>query len=227
MLPGCASSKNYPHSEQDPLQPMNRAIYKFNKAADQLFIRPAAVTYKTVVPDSARTVIGNIMQNIYEVTNVANDLLQGKWHQAFKDTGRFMINTTFGVFGMFDVASRMDMPRHKEDFGLTLAHWGIKKSPYLVLPILGPSTIRDGIALPVNTVMTIPYYFKPKWRNRYFAATLIQKRSELLETEDILNASAVDEYIVVRDAYLQNKNFLIDPNAKQQGSDDLLGEPPE
>ena len=226
ILSGCTTNKKYTHNDEDPFQAINRATFAANKTIDQLYLRPMAVTYNTLVPASARTVVGNFIQNLYEIPNVANGLLQGKWRQAFKDTGRFMLNTTIGVFGMFDVAARMDLPRHKEDFGQTLAHWGYKNSSYLVLPLLGSSTIRDGVAVPINTFMTVPYHFKPKWRNRYFAATIINKRSELLDAEEVINAAAVDEYTLIRDAYLQNRNFLINPQANQ-ANDLSLDEPPE
>ena len=226
MLPGCTGNKKYPHNAEDPFQAINRVTFTANKTLDQLYLRPMAVTYNTVVPASARTVVGNFIQNLAEIPNVANGLLQGKWQQAFKDTGRFMLNTTIGVLGMFDVAARLDLPRHKTDFGQTLASWGYKNSAYLVLPLLGPSTVRDGAALPVNTLMTVPYHFKPKWRNRYFAGTMLHKRSELLDSEEVINAAAVDEYTLIRDAYLQNRNFLINPETNRE-NDLSLDEPPE
>src|SRR5690349_9104818 len=144
VLGGCASTGGNP---QDPLEPLNRGIYKFNDVADHLIIKPAAEIYRDVVPAVVRTGVSNFFSNINDVIVALNSLLQGKVTQAGLDVSRIVVNTTVGVLGIFDVATDLGLEKHNEDFGQTLGYWGIGSGPYFVLPFLGPSSARDSVGL--------------------------------------------------------------------------------
>lgn len=199
----------------DPYESINRKIYKFNMAFDSTLLKPTAKAYKAVLLPQVRAGINNAYNNIYLLPTTANDLLQGDWRHAIKDSWRFLINSTLGVGGIFDVANKsFSLPPHFNDFGLTFAKWGVKKSPYIMLPLLGPSTVRDGIALPFDYVLT-PYPYLPSSAAFWGIAALryVDLRSQLLETDPIID-QALDKYAFIRDAYLQHRNYLI--NGEQQ-----------
>lgn len=222
VLSGCHKRTD----EKDTFEPFNRTVYSTNRVIDALYIRPISKVYSNVVPKPYKGAIGNFINNLGEVPTMANEILQGKPHKFSNSTARLLINSTLGMFGLFDVASQMGIPRHKEDFGQTLAHWGYKNSAYLVLPILGPSTVRDSIGIFVNRYMTVENYFEPKWRNRYYGTTLVHRRTELQEVEGIVGSAGVDEYSLVKNGYLQRRNFNInDGNGVTNNS--YLDEPPE
>lgn len=215
-LIGCAGNKP-PADPNDPYENINRHIFKFNKQVDRIVIKPVAEVYTAVLPWQIRSGVNNAFNNIGEIANVVNDLLQFEVTQAFVDTSRFFINTTIGVGGLFEVASHMGLERNYEDFGLTLAKWGVKQSPYLVLPILGPSTVRDAVGLSIDgTVLTLWPYIDPQWI-AYTALTVkgIALRSQLLPGDKVLEQT-FDPYVFVRDAYMQRRSYLVDNNSHEK-----------
>lgn len=204
-LIGCASQAN-----KDPLEGINRGIYKFNDVADKAVIKPVAKGYKAIAPTPVRTGINNFFSNLRTITSVFNNLLQFKFANAFSEAGRFVINTTFGVAGFIDVAGMDKIPVHKEDFGQTLGHWGVGTGAYLVLPLFGPSTVRDAGGLVVDTATTDPITYthnigEIRLHNQLRAAQFIDKRTELLDASDIVDEASLDPYAFMRDAYLQHR----------------------
>lgn len=194
----------------DPYEPMNRKIHNFNMALDATMLKPPARFYKAVVPDPVKAGVNNAFNNVLMLPSVANDVLQGQFNYAIKDTWRFLINSTFGLAGFIDIADkRFSLPPHYNDLGLTFAKWGNKKSPYIVIPFLGPSTVRDGVALPFDYMFT-PYYYLGSGLALTSLAALryVDLRSQLLSTEPILG-EAIDQYSFIRDAYMQRRNFQI------------------
>jgi phospholipid-binding lipoprotein MlaA len=217
---GCATQAN-----KDPLEAMNRGIYKFNDVTDTYAIKPVATAYKTVAPTPIRKGINNFFNNLGSITTVLNDLLQLKFANAFTDAGRFVINSTFGLAGFIDVASMDNIPNHREDFGQTLGYWGMKDSAYLVLPFLGPSTIRDTTGLVFDTVTTDPITYthnigEIRLHNQLRTAQLIDRRTELLEAKDIVDNASLDPYAFTRDAYIQRRANLIADGAEANKSAD-------
>lgn len=209
MVAGCASTAN-----KDPLEGINRGIYKFNDVADRGLIKPVATAYKTVTPSPIRKGISNFFSNIGTLTTVVNDLLQLKFAHAFTDAGRFVINTTFGLAGFIDVASMDNIEKRNEDFGQTLGHWGVGNGAYLVLPFIGPSTVRDATGLAVDTVTSDPITYthnigQIRLHNQLRTAQLIDKRTQLLDATDIVDNASIDPYAFLRDAYLQRRASLV------------------
>jgi len=194
----------------DPYEKINRETYKFNAAFDRTVLKPPAKLYKAALPPKVRLGISNVYDNLQMIPTVANDLLQAEWNYAIKDSWRFAINSTLGVAGVFDVASKFSLPPHSNDLGLTFAKWGDKNSPYLVIPFLGPSTIRDGAGMLFDfTVFTVYPYIRP-YQLQYGLIGLryIDLRAELLDTDRLMQ-QALDPYSFMRDAYLQHRNHLI------------------
>ncbi|KTD61270.1 MlaA family lipoprotein [Legionella spiritensis] len=208
LLTACVSKGSNP---DDPYESLNRNIYKFNTAFDATMLKPPARLYKAVLPDPVRAGINNAYNNINMIPTVGNDLLQAQWRYAVKDTWRFIINSTFGLAGFVDVADkRFGLPPHSNDLGLTFAKWGDKKSPYLVIPLLGPSTFRDGMGMLFEYTIMTPY---PYLRNDAVIYGLIglryvDLRAQFFDTERLMN-EALDPYAFIRDAYLQNRNYRI------------------
>lgn len=205
MLSGCASQAN-----KDPLEGINRGIYKFNDVTDKAIFKPVATAYKAVAPTPVRTGINNFFNNLGMLTTVLNDLLQFKFAYAFTDAGRFVINSTFGIAGFIDLASMDKIEKRKEDFGQTLGHWGVGSGAYLVLPFLGPSSIRDTTGLIVDTATSDPITYtrnigEIRLNNQLRAAQFIDKRTELLIVNDLIDEAALDPYAFMRDAYLQKR----------------------
>ncbi len=195
----------------DPYESINRETHKFNMAFDATFLKPPAKLYKAVLPAPLRASINNAYNNILMLPTVANDLLQAEGRQAIKDSWRFLINSTFGIAGLFDMAaSNFSLPPHYNDLGLTFAKWGDKQSPYIVIPFLGPSTIRDGMGVLFDYTLFTPY---PYIRNDAVIYSLlglryVDLRSQMFETERLMD-EALDKYSFLRDAYLQHRNYLI------------------
>lgn len=209
MLSGCATQAN-----KDPLEGLNRGVYKFNDVADKALIKPVAQAYKAVTPSPVRTGFNNFFTNLGSVTTVLNDLLQFKFAHAFTDAGRFVINSTFGVAGFIDVAGMDKIPLHKEDFGQTLGFWGVGNGAYLVLPLLGPSSVRDttGLAFDIFTTDPITYprnIGQIRLANQLRAAQFLDKRTELLTAKDLVDEASLDPYAFTRDAYLQKRASLV------------------
>lgn len=203
---GCSSTP--PTSSQDPWESFNRSIFVFNDTADRWVLKPVAVGYTKVTPDPVERGVSNFFSNLAEVRNVLNDLLQWKWGQAGNDFGRLLVNSTLGVAGFFDVARHMSLPRSEgEDFGQTLAVWGVGQGPYLVLPFLGPSNVRDTVGLPVDWAADpVTYIDDVATRNSVKALDYIEDRAALLDAEQLVSG---DKYLFYREAYLQRRNYLI------------------
>lgn len=213
LMSGCATHKI------DPYESTNRKIHAFNSTADEYVLKPIAQGYKAVVPDPIEQGITNVFANLYDPFISLNQLLQGKPKEALSDLGRFLVNSTIGLFGILDVASKLDLEKHHEDFGQTLATWGVEQGPYIVLPFLGPSNPRDGTALLVDQYGYLPGYIDNVGaRNAVFALWLINKRANLISTEKLISG---DEYLFIRDAYLQNRDYLINDGEVE---DDFLGD---
>jgi len=206
---GCASQSN-----KDPLEGINRGIYKFNDVTDKAVFKPVATAYKTVTPTPIRTGVNNFFNNLGSITSVFNNLLQFKFTNAFSEAGRFVINSTFGLAGFIDVAGMDKIPVHKEDFGQTLGYWGTGSGAYLVLPFLGPSSLRDATGLVVDTATTDPITYthnigEVRLHNQLRAAQFIDKRAELLTATDLVDEASLDPYAFMRDAYLQRRASLV------------------
>ena len=206
LLGGCASTGN----PRDPLEPLNRGIYHFNDGVDNLLVKPAAEIYNGVLPQFVRTGVSNFFSNINDVIVALNNLLQAKFLNAASDVGRIVVNTTAGLLGVIDVATEIGLEKHNEDFGQTLGYWGIGDGPYLVLPILGPSSFRDAVGW-VGDIYAWPvsYVKPPRSRNQLALGRFISRRAELLDTSRILEAAALDPYEFLRDAYLQRRRNLV------------------
>ena len=221
-LAGCATSGGNP---ADPLEPFNRAMFTFNDTLDDAVMKPVARTYRAVLPGVVRTGVSNFFSNIEDVWVSVNQVLQGKFQRGLEDFSRFLFNSTFGIGGLFDLASDLvGLPKNSEDFGQTLAWWGVGGGAYLVLPILGPSTVRDGLAFLVDTEVD------PIWRiddvsvrNTSVVIRFTGRRAELLDATSVLEQAALDKYGFVREAWLQRRRNLIydgDPPREKEESDD-------
>ena len=218
LLSGCASNGN----PRDPLEPVNRGIYKFNDHADHLLIRPASELYRGLVPAFVRTGVSNFFSNIGDVIVALNNLLQGKVTLAALDASRIVVNTTIGLLGTIDVATELGLEKHNEDFGQTLGRWGFGPGPYLVLPFLGPSSVRDGIGLLGDWTADPMTYVDPvRARNQLYGVFFLSRRTELLETSRLLDVAALDPYEFLRDAYLQRRrNLVYDGNPPDEDNDE-------
>jgi phospholipid-binding lipoprotein MlaA len=206
LLGGCATTGD----PRDPFEPMNRAVYQFNDEFDKAIAKPVAEAYRAFVPDIVRTGIGNFFSNINDVLVSLNNALQGKVPDAINDLGRVAVNTTLGVLGFRDVATEMGVPKNNEDFGQTLGRWGFRDGPYIVLPILGPSSVRDTFGW-AGDIYTNPLtYIDPaSTRNAVTGLRFVTVRADLLEASNILDTAALDPYEFVRDAYLQRRRNLV------------------
>lgn len=206
------------HDARDPLEGFNRAVYRFNEKTDKYVLKPVAKAYQAVVPRPARKGVSNFFSNLHDPVVMLNNLLQGKPKQAVSDLGRVLVNSTIGIAGLFDVATRMGMEKHNEDFGQTLAVWGVGEGPYLVLPFFGPSNVRDGAALPVDWETYPPNHMEERsTRNKLLVVEVVDKRAQYLDAGDILEqAAGQDPYVFVREASRQRRrNLVYDGNAPQ------------
>ncbi len=203
----CATGPN----KQDPLEPMNRKVHAFNKSLDSAILKPIAKGYVKVIPGVARTGISNFYRNLEMIVTTLNDALQLKFKKVPEDIMRFSTNLVFGLGGFFDVATEMRIPYNDEDFGQTLGHWGVGSGSYLVLPFFGPSTIRDGLALPVDIYVSPAYDAVDDEGLRWGLIVLyfIDTRANLFDAETFLREAALDEYSFLRDTYLQRREYLI------------------
>lgn len=203
----------------DPYEPINRKIYKFNSAFDATMIRPPANLYKHAVPGFIQVGVNNFFNNINMLPTIANDILQCEFNWAIRDTWRLIANTTIGVGGVIDVASTMNLPPHSNDLGITFAKWGDRQSPYIVIPFLGPSTVRDGFGTIFNygVMSPYPYFFDSYALYALLGLRFVDLRSQYLEMEPVMG-EALDSYSFVRDAFLQLRNYQI---AGEQADDGL------
>lgn len=219
---GCATTGD----PRDPLEPLNRGIYKFNDGVDALLIRPAGSFYSKIVPEWMRTGVSNFFSNINDVIVAVNGLLQLKMNQAGSDVARLVVNSTVGVLGFFDVATGIGLEKHEEDFGQTLGYWGIGDGPYIVLPILGPSNARDTVGWVGDYyAWPITYIDDDTTRQVLVALRIVSGRAELLATTSILETAALDPYAFVRDAYLQRRRNLVYDGKPPLDDDDPGADP--
>jgi len=193
----------------DPLEPINRAIFEFNEVVDDNILEPVAKGYKYVTPDPVEKGISNFFSNLGEINTIANDLLQLKFQQAAKDSLRFVVNSTIGVLGIFDVATPLGLSKNKEDFGQTLGFWGVPNGPYLVLPFLGPSSFRDAPGTFVDYEMSPMEQLHHEERQTLRLINIVETRAKLLRATKILDAAAKDKYIFIRESYLQKRESLV------------------
>jgi phospholipid-binding lipoprotein MlaA len=208
-LIGCASQPLTKRDPRDPFERMNRATYKFNDKLDKAVARPVVHTYRNVTPQFVQTGVSNFFSNLNYSVVVVNDLLQGRLKVFAKDTGRLVMNTTIGIGGLLDPASSVGLDKNENDFGQTLGRWGVKPGPYLMLPILGPSDVRDGFAKIPNTYSSpMAYINNNTVYYSLYGAYIVDTRASLVPEEAALD-SAYDPYAFLRNAYLQRRQFLI------------------
>ena len=207
LLAGCAGT---PKNPDDPWEGFNRATFAFNEGLDRYVMKPVALGYDAVTPTPVRAGIGNFFANLDDLWIGANNLLQGKPGQAASDIGRFLVNTTVGVFGLIDVATPMGLDKHNEDFGQTLAVWGVGDGPYVVLPVFGPRNLRDSAGLGVDMRFDLLEEADPvRVRNVLFATRVVDKRASFLPAERVLDQAALDKYNYLRSAYQQRRRSLV------------------
>jgi phospholipid-binding lipoprotein MlaA len=214
-LAGCSTVRS--PDPRDPWEGLNRATFEFNEGFDNVLMKPLAEGYRFVLPSPARTAVTNFFSNLNDPWVALNQLMQGKVERAIDDLGRFVWNSTFGLLGLIDVASDMGLPKHTEDFGQTMAVWGVDFGPYFVLPILGPSSVRDATGTVVGGFAYLPWQI-PKWADFDHRVTwqwsltgldLVQTRASLLDATDLLEQAALDRYAFLRNAYFQRRRSLI------------------
>lgn len=202
------------NNPRDPLEGFNRAMFGFNEKVDEIVLKPLAQGYQKVVPSFVQSAIGNFFGNIGDIWTAVNDFLQGKVTDGANDIMRVAVNSTFGLGGLIDIASAGGIPKHNEDFGQTLGAWGVRSGPYVVLPVLGASTLRDTIATPLDFKGDLWSYQTPL-ATRYFgtAVRVVDKRATFLDASSLIEEAALDKYVFIRDAYLQRRASQVNPEA--------------
>jgi len=215
-LGACASAPGAHPS--DPLESWNRGVWRFNDAVDRAVLKPVATVYQDHVPGLVRQGVGNFFANLQDAWTAVNSVLQLKGQAAAESFTRFWVNSFFGLAGVLDVASEMQIPRHNEDFGQTLGHWGVGAGPYLVLPLLGPSTLRDTTALPADWRGDLVTHVEdPAMRASLLGLRIVHRRAGLLKQEGVMEQAALDRYVFMRDAYLQyRRNLVYDGNPPEE-----------
>jgi phospholipid-binding lipoprotein MlaA len=204
VLAGCATGPTA--DPRDPLEPFNRGMYQFNDAVDRAVLKPVATVYRDVLPSPVRTGVTNFFANLQDAWSIVNNALQLKGEAAGNSFMRFGVNTLLGLGGVLDIATEMQIGRQTEDFGQTLGYWGVGAGPYLVLPLMGPSTVRDTAALPVDAQGNLVSGINDvSTRNSLSALNLLNQRSRLLEASKMLDQVALDPYTFTRDAFLQRR----------------------
>jgi phospholipid-binding lipoprotein MlaA len=219
LLMGCAVRSPYEEAS-DPLEPVNRVVYRFNDTVDRYLLKPAAQSYQEYVPAMARSGVRNFYNNLQEPVTIVNQVLQGKPSLALSDTMRFGFNTIFGVLGLVDVSTGWGLEPHSEDFGQTFGVWGFGEGWYLMLPLLGPSTVRDAAGLPLEFRMGL-WQFASEHTNAwgtvgFYSLLMVSRRADLLSATQVLDSASLDPYLQVRAAYRQRRWYEIHD-----------GEPPE
>lgn len=215
LMSGCATVTN--PDRRDPLESFNRSMFDFNTGVDRVVLKPVAKGYQAVVPQVVRRGVGNFFSNLGDVWSAINNGLQARGDETSDSIGRVMINTTLGLAGVLDIASELGIDRHSTNFGATLGRWGVHPGPYIVLPILGPATLREVAALPVdqqgNLITQVP---DEATRTSLTVLNVVDLRAQYLRAGDVVNAAALDRYSFTRDAYLQRQRNV-----------DYDGDPPE
>lgn len=208
VLSGCASLTS--QKENDPLEVMNRGVHSFNTQADKYVLEPVAKGYQFVTPDVIDRGITNFFSNLNDISVFVNDVLQFKFNQAVSDGGRFLVNSTVGLLGFIDMATDMGMPKHNEDFGQTLGAYGVGTGPYVVLPLLGPSTLRDTVGIVADTYVDPIYYIEESdtmWG--VIGLKAIDTRADLISAKKLLDQASLDEYDFLRSSYFQRREYLV------------------
>ncbi len=207
FVAGCATAP----SRNDPLEPMNRAMYQVHDAVDTAVVKPVAQAYIDVVPQLIRTGVSNVFNNIDDLVSAVNGLLQGKLDKFGDDLGRVVLNTGFGLGGIFDLASMIGVERGNEDFGQTFGVWGLPQGPYLFVPLFGPTTVRDGSGTLVRIAVGGPVGYIPNvaLRNSLYGVGAVDLRAQALETSAVIDTAALDRYLFIRNAYLQRRRYLL------------------
>lgn len=230
LLSGCATVAN--PDPRDPLESYNRSMTQFNEHVDALVLKPVAIAYQDVTPAPVRTGVSNFFGNIGDVWSFVNNVLQFRLEAAATTFMRVNVNTFMGLGGVLDIASELGIDRTKQDFGLTLGRWGVGTGPYLVLPILGPSTVRDTFALPVDFQGNAVSYVDPvSARNSLYALRVVDTRANLLRAGSVLDSAALDKYSFTRDVFLQVRSQAVEPlnghdNGDKDANDGVLPEEP-
>ncbi len=227
-LSGCATvpadSGNDP---RDPVESFNRQVFEFNEVVDRAVLKPVAQVYEAVLPEPVRDCISNVFSNFREPSNAVNNLLQGKPVDAVSDTCRFVVNSTIGLLGCFDPARQMGLAKSNEDFGQTLGRWGAGQGPFLVVPIFGPSSVRDAIGFfGVEPYLDVNFYIDNiRVRNSILGTRIVNQRAELLQADDLISGAALDKYRFIRDGYLQRRRSLVYDGNPPRAPDDVGSEP--
>ena len=220
LLTGCATVAR--PDPNDPLESYNRSMTNFNDQVDAMVLKPVATAYREVTPAPVRTGVSNFFANIGDVWSFVNNVLQLRAEAAGSSFMRVNVNTIFGLGGLLDVASELGIERYKQDFGLTLGRWGVGTGPYLVLPILGPSTLRDTVALPVDMKGNVVRYVDPvSARNSLYALRAVDVRANLLRAGSVLDSAALDKYSFTRDVFLQVRGSQVDAAQRGNGQVDV------
>lgn len=219
-LAGCTSMG--PHSDpRDPLEPFNRGVTQFNDDVDAMVLKPVAIGYEKVTPALVRTGVSNFFANLGDAWSFVNNVLQLRAEGALNSLVRFNVNTFFGLGGVLDIASEMGVDRHRQDFGLTLGRWGVPPGAYVVLPLLGPSTVRDTLALPVDWEGYLLTQVRPvSLRNSLYGLRAVDTRANLLRASTVLDTAALDKYSFTRDVYLRLRGDRSEPPGRASGEDD-------
>lgn len=206
-LTGCAVNGD----PRDPIEPVNRAVHRFNEGFDRAVLKPVAEGYRAVTPSLAQSGLRNFFSNLDDVTVVANDFLQFKLKQGAHDFMRLAFNSSFGLFGLLDISSEMGLQKHNEDFGQTLGHWGVGSGPYLVLPFIGPGNLRDSTAFAIDTRHTdlARNLEDVATRNPVLGLRLVTQRADLLDAKQVADEAALDNYEFTRDFYLERRRGLV------------------
>ena len=226
-LGGCASVPEGYQDPRDPWEPFNRAVTRFNDDFDAGIYRPVARGYKKVTPEFVDRGVTNFFGNQLDLMSALNNLLQLKLDQAASDLGRVAINSTVGLLGFIDVASDLELPTHREDFGQTLGYWGVPTGPYLVWPVLGPKNVRDSFGLVADWYSTpIAYLPSQEWRIGLAVLYGVDTRADLLGASDVLQQAALDPYSFTRDAYLQKRRYDVFDGQLPGGEGDLFLDDP-
>jgi phospholipid-binding lipoprotein MlaA len=217
LMAGCATTQQTERvAKIDPFESVNRAVFTFNENADEYVIKPVAEAYQFVLPEFVRTGVTNFFSNIGDVFVAVNNLLQGKPGNAANDIGRFLVNSTIGILGLFDVATDAGLEKNKEDFGQTLGVWGVPSGPYVVLPLFGPSSVRDtaGLALDIKTDFILnSNQLNHDQKVGSTVLRVVNQRANLLDASQLLEDAAFDKYSFLRDSYLQRRrNQVYDGN---------------
>jgi len=205
LATGCATTGN-----KDPWEPLNRKTHAFNTVLDDVVLRPTATAYTKVVPGFARQGVNNFFDNLEDLNTSLQTILQGKVREGISDFGRLVVNSTFGVFGLWDVATQMGLEKHYEDFGQTLGFWGVGPGPYFVIPLLGPSTLRDAPSRVVDPSWWYADAINPEslWWGLW-GLEKVRLRANLMQAESVLEEAAIDKYSFIRDAWMQRRRSMV------------------